>query len=75
MSHPPLKSGLSSQISQALEKGQLYEVAYYHCQVPAHLGQRVSGSPAVLGFQGTAEQGHLLLGRSPNSAMSQKSNR
>lgn len=31
MSHPPLKSGLSSQISQALEKGQLYEVAYYHC--------------------------------------------
>lgn len=60
MSHPPLKSGQSSQISQVLEKGQLCEVAYYHSQVPPclcqPLGQRVLGSPAVLGW---ASQGPL----------------
>lgn len=57
MSHLPLKSGLSSQIPWAVEKGQLSEVACYYCQVPPclcqPLSQRVSGSPAALGHLGT----------------------
>lgn len=78
VSHPPLKSGLSSQIPWAVENRQLSEVACYHCQVPPclcqPLGQRVSGSPAVLGRLGTSDQWDLLFRPSPNSAMSQKSN-
>lgn len=87
MNHPPLKSGLSSQISQALEKGQLLLNTTARCH-------HVCASPWDRGFWGLllcwAPQGPLsrlevllsglswvdllLFGLSLNSAMSQKSN-